>query len=261
LIRLAANLSFLFTEIPFLERFDAAAKAGFRAVEFSFAYDVPPREIGKRIQDNGLALVLINSPPGDIAAGELGLAVLPGREQAARASFDQAMEYAVELGAPLIHLLAGKRPDALDREAADAVFLENIVHAADTAAKEQRAITLEPLNARDRPGYHLQSTKHARALIESSGRQNVKLQFDFYHRQISEGDLTHSIERNIDIIAHVQIASVPERAEPSLGEVAYANVLARLNALGYKGYIGCEYSPSRDTHSSLVWAEPYLSRQ
>jgi 2-dehydrotetronate isomerase len=257
-IQLAANLSYLFTELPFLERFAAAAAAGFRAVEFSFAYEYSTRELAARLDDNGLRLALINCPPGDAAAGELGLAVLPGRERDCAAAFERALDYATALDAPLIHFLAGKPPKLSDRRAVDALFLENIVRAADLAAAANRALTLEPLNERDRPGYHLQTNAHARSLIEHCGRDNVRLQFDIYHCQITEGDLIRSIERDIDFIAHVQIASVPERAEPTLGEVAYTNVLGRLDALGYRGYVGCEYTPVADTFVGLAWAAPYL---
>jgi hydroxypyruvate isomerase len=261
MIRLAANLSFLFTELPFLKRFEAAARAGFRAAEFSFAYDVPPRVLKQHLVDNDLTLVLINAPSGDTQAGELGLAALPGRERDAAAAFERALEYAVALDAPLIHFLAGKPPESVDRHTADVVFLENIGRAADLALTVDRVLTLEPLNQRDRPGYHLQSNAHARTLIETCGRSNVKLQFDLYHCQISQGDLIRSIEHDIALIAHVQIAGVPERSEPSRGEIAYANVLARLDSLGYPGYIGCEYTPASDTLSGLSWAVPYLRSQ
>jgi hydroxypyruvate isomerase len=258
MIKLAANISFLFTELPFLERFAAAADAGFRAVEFGFAYDVPTRELAMRLRDNGLILALINTPSGDAAAGELGLAALPGRERDTATAFAQALDYAVALDAKLIHFLAGKPPEGCEKHAVDELFLENLCGAADLAAKVGRIITLEPLNLRDRPGYYLNSNSHARALITASGRDNVKLQFDLYHCQISEGDLIRSVERNFDLIAHVQIAGVPERAEPNLGEIAYANVLGRLDSLGYGGYVGCEYSPAADTRSGLAWAAPYL---
>jgi hydroxypyruvate isomerase len=261
MIRLAANLSCLFTELPFLERFAAAATAGFRAVEFSFAYDVPIREIALRLRDNDLVLALINTPPGDATAGELGLAVLPGRERDTASAVAQALDYAVALDAKLIHFLAGKRPKGCDRRAADELFLRNLCSAADLAAKVGRVLTIEPLNLRDRPGYHLHSNSHARALIAASGRDNVKLQFDLYHCQISEGDLMRSLERHIDLIAHVQIAGVPQRAEPDRGEIAYANVLGRLDSLGYKGYVGCEYFPAADTRSGLAWAAPYLQAE
>ena len=258
MIRLAANISFLFTELPFLERFAAAADAGVRAVEFGFAYDVPTAEIGMRLRDNDLVLALINTPAGDPAAGEMGLAALPGRVRDTAIAFGQALDYAVALDAKLIHFLAGKPPKDCDEGAVDELFLKNICSAADLAAEAGRVITLEPLNLRDRPGYHLNSNLHARALIAASGRENVKLQFDLYHCQISEGDLMRSVERNIDVIAHVQIAGVPQRAEPNLGEMAYASVLNRLDSLGYTGYVGCEYFPAADTRSGLAWAAPYL---
>jgi hydroxypyruvate isomerase len=261
MIRLAANLSYLFTELPFLDRFEACARAGFRAVEFSFAYEVPTRELASRLRDNDLSLVLLNTPPGDLAAGELGLAVLPGRERDVAAAFELALDYADALDVPLIHFLAGKPPAGSDPQVIDALYLKNIVRAADLAAKAGRAITLEPLNRRDRPGYHLHSNAHARALIEASGRDNVKLQLDLYHRQISEGDLIRSIERDIALIGHVQIASVPERAEPTRGEVAYAHVLECLDSLNYRGYVGCEYTPHADTLGGLSWAIPYLHAQ
>jgi hydroxypyruvate isomerase len=258
MIRLAANLSFLFHELPFLDRFAAAAKAGFRAVEFTFAYDVPPREIAARLHDNGLQLVLINTPPGNAAAGEIGLAVLPGRERDLEAAFDRALEYATLLDAPLIHFLAGRPPASLSRTDADTLFLANLARAAKRAAAVNLTLTLEPLNQRDRPGYHISTNAHARALIEAAGRDNIRLQFDLYHCQITSGDLIRSLERDIDLIAHVQIASVPERAEPGLGEIAYANVLTKLDELGYSGFVGCEYSPRGSTIDGLAWAAPYL---
>jgi hydroxypyruvate isomerase len=260
-IRLAANISLLFTELPFLERFAAAAEAGFRAVEFSFGYEFPSRELAMRLRDNGLALALLNTPAGDLAAGELGMAVLPGREQDTATAFAQALEYAVTLDAKLIHFLAGKPASNCDKHATDELFLKNLCIAADLAAKAGRTVTLEPLNRRDRPGYYLNSNEQARALIAASGRENVKLQFDMYHCQISEGDLIRSIERDIALIGHVQIAGVPERAEPNLGEIAYANVLERLDSFGYRGYVGCEYIPAADTRSGLAWAAPYLEAE
>ena len=251
MIQLAANLSYLFTELPFLHRFMAAAKAGFRAVELAFPYDVPIRVLAARLRENDLRLVLINTPPGNLTIGELGLAVLRGRQGEMAAGFDQALEYAVELDVPLIHFLAGRAPPGSNKAELDALFLENISCAADLAAAQNIVLSLEPLNERDWPDYHLQRAAHARALIKESGRRNVKLQVDLYHRQISEGDLIRSIERDIDLIAHVQIAGVPERSEPSCGEIAHANVLLRLDALGYQGYVGCEYTPAAGTLGGL----------
>src|SRR5712672_2972653 len=170
MIRLAANLSFMFTELPFLKRFEAAARAGFRAVEFSFAYDVATAVLRSQLRDNDLTLVLINTPAGDMEAGELGLAALPGRERDATAAFELALDYAVALDAPLIHLLAGKPAESSSRQGVDAVFIDNIRRAADLALTANRSLTLEPLNPRDRPGYHLHSIAHACELIEASGR-------------------------------------------------------------------------------------------
>jgi hydroxypyruvate isomerase len=248
----------MFTELPFLERFAAAARAGFDAVEYAYPDDATTQEISVRLHDNNLKLVLINTPRGNFAAGELGLAVLPGREKELHAGFNETLETAIALDVPLIHLLAGKPPAGSNREATDALYLENITRAADLAAQAGRTITLEPLNERDRSGYHLKTNAHARALIEAAGRHNVKLQLDLYHCQIAEGDLIRNIERHIDIIAHVQTASVPERAEPILGEINHANVMKRLDDIGYKGYVGCEYSPAAGTLPGLGWAEPYL---
>lgn len=258
MIRLAANLSFMFLELPFLDRFDAAAEAGFDAVEFAYAFDVPKQEISARLRANNLDLILINTPLGDTEAGEFGLAVLPGRRKDLDAAFERALDYAVALDVPFIHFLSGKPPLGSDPKAIDELLVENIARAADLAAACGKTITLEPLNERDRSGYHLKTNAHARALIEASGRGNVKLQIDLYHCQITEGDLIRNIERNFDIIGHVQIASIPERAEPTLGEVNYVNVLSSLDAAGYKGYIGCEYWPAADTLSGLGWTKPYL---
>jgi 2-dehydrotetronate isomerase len=258
MIKLAANLSFLFLEVPFLERFEAAAQAGFRAVEFAYAFDVPARDIAARLRDNGLKLTLINTPPGNSSAGELGLAVLAGRQHDLAGALERALEYAVALDAPLVHFLSGNTPAGCSRESVDAVLIENIARAADLAARAGRILTLEPLNERTRPGYHLKTNAQARALIKAAGRDNVMLQLDLFHCQISEGDLTFNIERNIDLIAHVQTAGVPDRHEPIFGEIAHDYVLNRLDKLGYSGYVGCEYVPRAGTLAGLGWAEQYL---
>jgi hydroxypyruvate isomerase len=257
LIRLAANLSYLFTELPFLERFDAAREAGFRAVEWNFAFEFPLSEVAARMRYAGLKLALLNSPAGDVAAGELGLAVLPGREQDTAAAFNLALHWALELGAPTIHFLAGNAPAAVDPAEIDKVFLGNMMRAADLAAGAGIAITVEPLNPRDRPGYHVLSVAHALQLIQTAGRDNIKLQLDMYHCQITGGDIIRTMERTIHRIGHVQIAGVPDRDEPLASE----RVLARLDALGYQGYVGCEYRPSAGTLQGLDWAYPYLRRE
>ncbi len=258
MIRLAANLSYLFTELPFLDRFAAAAEAGFEAVEYNFAYDVPTSVLRSRLQDNGLALAILNTPPGDMAAGELGLAVLPGREADVAAAFETALEHAVALNAPVIHYLAGKPPPDADPAGTDALFVANMRRAADEAASAGKVIALEPLNSQDRPGYHLRTNAQARRLIEATGRPNVKLQLDLYHCQIAEGDLSGALEHHIDLIAHVQIAGVPGRGEPIGGEIAVAEVFERLDQLGYAGYVGLEYVPAAGTLAGLGWASPSL---
>ena len=258
MIKLAANLSFLFLDMPFLDRFEAAASAGFRAVEFAYAFDVPTRDIAVRLRDNDLKLTLINTPPGNSSAGELGLAVLAGRQQELSAALEQALEYAVALDAPLVHFLSGNTPAGCSRESIDAVLIENIARAADLAARCGRTLTLEPLNERTRPGYYLRTNAQARALIQAAGRKNVMLQLDLFHCQISEGNLTFNIERNFDLIAHVQTAGVPDRQEPIFGEIAHEYVLDRLDGLGYSGYVGCEYLPRAGTLAGLGWAQKYL---
>jgi len=259
MIRLAANLSFLFTELPFLERFAAAARAGFGAVELAFPYDFPAAEIAARLRDSGLKLAILNTPAGDPARGEIGLAALPGRESDAEESFRCALRYAEALDAPRIHLLAGNLPPQVNHQAADEVFLSNIRRAADLAAAAGREITLEPLNAHDRPAYHLHSLAHARALIDAAGRHNVRLQLDLYHARFAESDLIGVIDREFDVIGHVQIANFPDRGEPTPQGSDYPRVLARLQELEYAGYVGCEYVPRGDTRSGMKWATPYLS--
>lgn len=258
MIRLAANLSFLFTELPFADRFVAAAKAGFRLVEWNFAFEFPKSELLQLMNDNGLGVSLINTPAGDMAGGELGLAALPGRESDAEAAFDQALDYATALGAPVIHYLAGKPPLGADPAAIDAIFLNNMCKAADLAAQAGITIALEPLNPRDRAGYHLMTVEHAMRLIAEANRDNIKLQLDIYHRQINGGDIIHTIEQTIDSIAHVQIAGVPGRHEPSHGELAYDAILSRMDVLGYTGSVGCEYIPAGSTLDGLSWASSYL---
>jgi 2-dehydrotetronate isomerase len=260
MIRLAANLSFLFTELPFLERFEAAAAAGFRAVELAFPYDIPRLEIAARLHASGLKIALLNTPLGDAAGGEMGVAALPGREKEVEAGVRRALEYAEVLDAPRIHMLAGVVPLDADRQALDQIFLRNIVRGADLAAAAGREITLEPLNGYDRPGYFLQSCTHARRLIKAAGRDNVRLQLDVYHCRFQEDDLVSVIDREIELLGHVQIANFPDRREPTVEGCDYQRVLAHLEAKGFEGYVGCEYVPAKDTTSGLRWAEAYLSR-
>jgi hydroxypyruvate isomerase len=256
MIKLAANLSFLFTELPFLDRFEAAARAGFSAVEFASEYEVPPQILKSRLADNQLTLALINTTPGQ--AGELGLGIFADRQPEAYKAFDLALQYASVLNARCIHLLAGNRSPTYAPHRADAVFLQYVCRAADLAQAVNLVLTLEPLNARDRPLYHLHTNAHAAALIKASGRPNVRLQLDLYHCQTTEGDSLRAIDKYFDLLGHVQIANTPDRAEPSPRSGFHRRVLKHLEALGYDGYVGCEYFPSADTLTSLEWASDYL---
>lgn len=253
--RFAANLSMMFTEVDFLDRFGAAADAGFEAVEFLFPYDYPAEEIRARLDAHGLQVALFNMYPGDWAAGEKGLASLPGREEEFRASVDQALEYARALGCPKLHLMAGLAdPGSADHRAR---YVEHVRYAADRAAAEGRLIVLEPLNPYNVPGYFLPSVAHVTDLLAEIDRPNVKLQFDLYHAQLTGGDITHQIERLAAVTGHVQIASVPERHEPDRGELYYPYVLAVLDRVGYDGWVGCEYVPAAGTQAGLGWLEAY----
>ena len=245
--RFAANLTTMFTERPFLDRFAAAAAAGFGAVEFLFPYDHPADAVAERLERAGLQCVLFNFPPGDWAAGERGLAALPGRADAFRRSVDRALEYARALGAPRLHAMAGVGGG--DR----GLYVTNLRHAADALAAEGRALLIEPINPRDMPGYHLADWEQARAVQDAVDRPNLRLQADLYHLQIIRGDLTRLIERDIARIGHVQVAGVPDRHEPDEGEVAYPHLFALLDRLGYDGWVGCEYRPRGRTEDGLGW--------
>lgn len=245
--RFAANLTMMFTERPFLERFEAAAAAGFRAVEFLFPYDWPAAEVRAALDAAGLELALFNAPPGDWEAGERGLAALPGREAEFREAFARALDYAAVLRPARLHVMAGLATGPEARE----TYLANLAWAAGAAGAQRLAI--EPINSRDMPGYHLATSEDAVAVLDAVGAGNLGLQLDLYHAQIMEGDLTRRIERLLPRIAHVQIASVPERHEPDEGEVNYPHLFALLDRLGYAGFVGCEYRPKGRTEDGLGW--------
>ena len=257
----AANLSFLFDELPFLDRFAAAAEAGFRAVEFGFAYDYPPREIAARLVDNGLAQVLINAPPGDLAAGERGLAALPGREHEFMASFAHALRYAEALSCPRVHVMAGIVPEGTSAEGRArqrSTFVSNLRMAAHEAQEHGVGLTIEPINPRDIPGYLLNTQAEAHAIREEVGAANLMVQMDLYHAQIVEGDLSEKLRRYLPHIGHIQVAGVPGRHEPDIGEINYRHLFALLDELGYKGWIGCEYHPVGGTVDGLQWMKTLL---
>lgn len=252
--RFAANLTMMFTEHPFPQRFGAAARAGFEAVEFLFPYAWPAGDIAAWLAESRLRNVLFNLPPGDWEAGERGIASLPGREAEFASSVEQALDYARVLGTPRLHVMAGLLPEGADRAAHRALYVANLRHAARRAAAQGIGLLIEPINGRDMPGYLLQHQEEAIQAIESFGApQNLGIQFDVYHCQIMDGDLTTRIRRNFGLIKHVQVAGVPLRNEPDFGEVNYAYIFAMLDAFRYKGWVGCEYRPRGRTEDGLGW--------
>ena len=255
--RFAANISTMFTDRPFAERIRAAAAAGFDAVECQFPYEVAAGELERRLAEAGMELILLNAPPGDFAAGERGLAGLPGREGEFRAGLDRALEYATRLGCPQIHVMAGVRPEATSKDACLEAYRANLRIAADACARAGRVALIEPINTRDIPGYLLNTPAEGAAIIAELGRASLMLQFDFYHAQIMTGDLARSFERHLPIIGHVQIAGVPERHEPDTGEVNYPYLFDLIDRLGYAGWIGCEYFPAGGAEEGLGWAYRY----
>lgn len=249
--RFAANLTMMFNEHAFLDRFGAAAEAGFDAVEFLFPYEFPAEVIAEKLTGNGLRAVLFNMPPGDWASGERGIAALAGREDEFRAGVEKALVYAKTLGVPRLHLMAGiaSRADG----AALARYRDALAFAADAVGAEGLDLLIEPLNRRDMPGYLLDDFDFAAGLIQALGRPNLKLQFDIYHRQILHGDVLKGLEAMMPIIGHVQTASVPLRNEPGTGELDDFRIFAALDALGYGGHVGCEYRPAVGTLAGLDW--------
>ncbi|PZW64402.1 hydroxypyruvate isomerase [Pseudomonas sp. URMO17WK12:I1] len=251
--RFAANLSMLYPQHDFLDRFAAAAADGFAAVEYLFPYDYSAQELKQRLSDNGLVQALFNAPPGDWAAGERGIASLPGREAEFRAGVAKALEYAQVLGNDRIHVMAGLLPDEALRDKHQAVYLENLAYAADQARGVGVTVLIEPINTRDMPGFFLNRQDQAQAIVRQVGADNLKVQFDCYHCQIVEGDLSVKLRRDFTGIGHIQIASVPDRHEPDLGELNYAHLFELIDELGYTGWIGCEYRPKGDTSEGLQW--------
>ncbi|WFS04538.1 2-oxo-tetronate isomerase [Rhizobium tumorigenes] len=249
--RFAANLTMMFTEVSFLDRFAAAAAAGFDAVEYLFPYDFDPADIAERLFRLKLSQALFNLPPGDWASGERGLAALPERTDEFRASVETALRYAAATGVKRLHVMSGlaERSDP----AAVAAYRQSIAYACDKAGEAGLDIVLEPINGRDMPGYFLNDFNFAADMIADLGYSNLKLQFDIYHRQIIHGDVLSGLRTMMPIIGHVQIASVPLRHEPGTGELDDFTVLRELDRLGYDGFVGCEYRPARSTIEGLGW--------
>jgi hydroxypyruvate isomerase len=247
--KFAANLNYLFTELPFLDRFEAAAAAGFRAVESTNPYSASAAELAARLSANGLTLALFNMAAGDSAKGERGLAAVPGRERAFDEAFDLALKYADATACRSIHVLAGLQHHGAER----ATYVANLRKAARRAAADGVAILIEPINRRDNPGYLLATSDEARSVIAEVGEANLGLQFDLYHRQVAQGDVAHAIREFAPLTRHYQIASPPDRGEPDAGELNYPWLLPLIDQTGFAGYVGCEYRPRGDTRAGLAW--------
>lgn len=252
--RFAANLGFLWPDRPLLERIDAAAAAGFRAIELHWPYDTSASDVGSACAHHGLTLLGINTHRGRSDVGEFGTGALAGREEEFQRGVDQSIDYCALSGASAIHAMAGNVA-AVQRVAARAVFLSNLRLAADKAARFGLTLLLEPLNQRDQPHYFYARLAEAAELIAQASKSNIKLQFDVYHVGIAEGDILRKLAQYLPIIGHVQIAAVPSRAEPDEGEIAYRAVFEQLDSLGYAGWVGCEYRPRAGTDAGLGWLQ------
>ena len=262
--RFAANLSMLYPELDFLDRFEAAARDGFQAVEYLFPYEFEARELAARLREHGLRQVLFNGPPGDWTGGERGLACLPGREREFHAGIARALDYAETLDCPRIHVMAGLLPADVDRASAEAVYVDNLRRAAETARAAGRDLLIEPINPRDIPGFFLNHQAQAHRIVEAVGAPNLQVQMDLYHCQIVEGDVAMKIRQYLPTgrVGHFQIAGVPQRHEPDLGEQNYPFLFSVIDEVaascGWQGWVGCEYRPARGaqpggTSEGLAW--------
>jgi hydroxypyruvate isomerase len=260
----AANLSFMYTEHEFLARFAAASADGFRAVEYMLPYAHDATDLAQRLGDLGLKQVLFNTAQGDFDGGERGIACLAGRQaEFRRAIIEQALPYAKTLQCPRVHVMAGLVPPGADRDALRATYIENLTWAAGQAAREGVKLLIEPINTRDIPGYFLNRQDEAHAVVAEVGEANLQVQMDLYHCQIVEGDLAAKLRQYLPTgrVGHLQIAGVPERHEPDIGELHHPYLFDLIDALGYEGHIGCEYRPRGRTSGGLGWFQPYKDTQ
>jgi hydroxypyruvate isomerase len=261
----AANISMMYTEHSFMDRFAAAAKDGFTAVEYLFPYEFDKHDLAKQLADNGLTQALFNAPPGDWDNGEKGMACLPGREADFKRSVDTALDYARVIGNDRLHIMAGLAPaavgDASIRRRHQATYVSNLAYAAELAGREGITVVIEPINTRDIPGFFLNRQDHAHEIVELVGSPHLKVQMDLYHCQIVEGDLAVKLKTYLPggNVGHIQIAGVPDRHEPDAGEVSYPYLYSLIDALGYRGYIGCEYRPAKGTTEGLGWMKAALA--
>ncbi len=256
--KFAANISMLFTEVPFLERFEKAHQAGFKAIEYLFPYAFEANELAHKMNQFGFEQALFNMPPGDWDAGERGFAAIPGREQEFKVSVDTALMYATALNCKKVHAMSGLIDERFTKQQHINTFILNIRYAADKFSEQGIELMIEPLNNRDVPNYFVAHQREAIELIKLINRPNVKLQLDLYHAQIMDGDLSTLIKDVAPFIGHIQIASVPERHEPSEGELNYPHLFNILDELSYQGWIGCEYNPRGTTEAGLSWIKEYL---
>jgi 2-dehydrotetronate isomerase len=268
--RFAANLHYLFTEVPFPARFEAAARAGFTGVEFQVPYDYPAPELRARLRENGLSMALFDAPMGNWAAGDRGLAAVPGREREFRESLPRVLEYAAALDCDTVHVMAGVVGLAADYAAAERVYIDNLRHAAQLLGDHGVAVVIEPINnklglVQDGPsyttrgmhGYFLNHTAHARRILAEVDSDNLFLHLDFYHMQMLEGHLADTLREHLGVTRHFQIAGVPGRHEPDVGEINYRYLFDLMDELGYRGWVGCEYRPRAGTLDGLGWAARY----
>jgi hydroxypyruvate isomerase len=268
--KFAANLHYLFSELPFLDRFEAAAAAGFKAVEFQVPYDYPAAELSARLRANGLVMVLFDAPMGNWERGDRGLAAVPGREKEFRDGLAKVIDYGNVLGCDTVHLMAGVVGPGEDYKAAERTYISNLREAAAVLGEHGIAGVIEPINkkmgiVRNGPsyttqgmhGYFLNHTDQARRILAEVGSPNLLLHLDFYHMQMLEGHLAETVQENIGQLRHVQIAGVPGRHEPTVGEINYPYLFDLLDELGYPGWVGCEYRPKHDTWAGLSWAAKY----
>ena len=250
MLRFSANLGFLWTDLLLPEAIDAAAKAGFDAVECHWPFAVPPADVTAALTAANIPVLGLNTRLGDVDSGDFGIAACPGREDEARGYIDEALAYAAKINATAVHVMAGRTDQGAKAETA---FCAALSYAAASAAKHNITVLIEPINQRDVTDYHLSTVEAGITTIERVGLDNIKLMFDCYHTQIMQGDIIRRLEEHIDFIGHVQIAGVPDRGEPDRGELAYKDVLLALDAAGYEGYVGAEYRPRTTTAAGLAW--------
>lgn len=253
--QLSANLGFLWADLPLVQRVERAAAAGFRAVELHWPYDTAAQEVRAACEEHHVELLSVNTPQGNLANGDAGLAAQIGRESEFKAAFEMTLQWACDSGAKLIHVLPGMASAPDGQPLARQTFINNLQWAADLAAQQNITLLLEALNHRDKPGYFYHTQAESNAIRHEAGKDNVKLMFDVYHVGVTEGDVLVKLEQFLPVIGHIQIAAVPTRREPDEGEIRYEAVFERLNELGYKGWIGCEYKPRAQVEQGLAWID------